>query len=130
MYCKNGMVKSYGNSKKKLAKIRKQVLVYIYIQYLWQRTFYYMTNPCTCWRRSKQHLELSRDIAQKFNDSAPDFKAPEPLIQKILQEFMSLKEQKKWQIDPSDLSRINLTDKKRNSKKIKRLKLIIQYLRW
>ncbi len=65
----------------------------------------------------KQHLELSRDIAQKFNldFKAPDFlKAPEPLIQKNFARIMSLKDGKKKmsKSDPSDLSRINLTDKK------------------
>jgi len=65
----------------------------------------------------KQHLELSRDIAQKFNldFKAPDFlKAPEPLIQKNFARIMSLKNgtKKMSKSDPSDLSRINLTDKK------------------
>ena len=65
----------------------------------------------------KQHLELSRDIAQKFNIdfNAPDFlKAPEPLIQKNFARIMSLKDgtKKMSKSDPSDLSRINLTDKK------------------
>ena len=65
----------------------------------------------------KQHLELSRDIAQKFNldFKAPDFlKAPEPLIQKNFARIMSLKDgtKKMSKSDPSALSRINLTDKK------------------
>ncbi len=65
----------------------------------------------------KQHLELSRDIAQKFNldFKAPDFfKVPEPLIQKNFARIMSLKDgtKKMSKSDPSDLSRINLTDKK------------------
>ena len=65
----------------------------------------------------KQHLELSRDIAQKFNIdfNAPDFlKAPEPLIQKNFARIMSLKDgtKKMSKSDPSDLSRINLTDRK------------------
>ena len=65
----------------------------------------------------KLHLELSRDIAQKFNldFKAPDFfKAPEPLIQKNFARIMSLKDgtKKMSKSDPSDLSRINLTDKK------------------
>ena len=63
----------------------------------------------------KQHLELSRDIAQKFN---LDFKAenflkvPEPLIQKSFSRIMSLKDgtKKMSKSDPSDLSRINMTD--------------------
>ena len=65
----------------------------------------------------KQHLELCRDIAQKFNNDfdAPEFlKAPEPLIQKKFSRIMSLKDgiKKMSKSDPSDLSRINLTDSK------------------
>tara|TARA_A100001011_G_scaffold363718_1_gene413850 strand:+ start:266 stop:1267 length:1002 start_codon:yes stop_codon:yes gene_type:complete len=65
----------------------------------------------------KQHLELCRDIAQKFNN---DFevenylKAPEPLIQKEFSRIMSLKDgsKKMSKSEISDLSRINLTDDK------------------
>ena len=65
----------------------------------------------------KQHLELCRDIAQKFNNdfNSPDFlKAPEPLIQKQFSRIMSLKDgiKKMSKSDPSDLSRINLADDK------------------
>jgi len=65
----------------------------------------------------KQHLELCRDIAQKFNNdfNSPDFlKTPEPLIQKQFSRIMSLKDgtKKMSKSDPSDLSRINLTDEK------------------
>ena len=65
----------------------------------------------------KQHLELCRDIAQKFNSDfdAPKFlRAPTPLIQKGFSRIMSLKDGKKKmsKSDPSDLSRINLTDEK------------------
>ena len=65
----------------------------------------------------KQHLELCRDIAQKFNNDfdAIDFlKVPEPLIQKQFSRIMSLKDgiKKMRKSDPSDLSRINLTDDK------------------
>ena len=65
----------------------------------------------------KQHLELCRDIAQRFNNDfeAPDFlKTPEPLIQKQFSRIMSLKDgtKKMSKSDPSDLSRINLTDDK------------------
>ena len=65
----------------------------------------------------KQHLELCRDIAQKFNN---DFKVdnflnvPEPLIQKDFSRIMSLKDgtKKMSKSELSDLSRINLTDEK------------------
>ncbi|MFM1817025.1 MAG: Tryptophan--tRNA ligase [Pseudomonadota bacterium] len=72
----------------------------------------------------KQHLELSRDIAQKFNN---DFRAeiveagfgdggffplPEPVIQGPATRVMSLRDgtRKMSKSDPSDLSRINLSD--------------------
>ena len=65
----------------------------------------------------KQHLELCRDIAQKFNN---DFevegflKVPDPLIQKQFSRIMSLKDgsKKMSKSELSDLSRINLTDDK------------------
>ena len=65
----------------------------------------------------KQHLELCRDIAQRFNNdfNAPDFlKVPEPLIQKQFSRIMRLKDglKKMSKSDPSDFSRINLTDDK------------------
>ena len=65
----------------------------------------------------KQHLELCRDIAQKFNHdfNAPNFlKVPDPLIQKEFSRIMSLKDgtKKMSKSDPSDFSRINLTDDK------------------
>ncbi len=65
----------------------------------------------------KQHLELCRDIAQKFNNdfNSPNFlKVPEPLIQKDFARIMSLKDglKKMSKSDPSDFSRINLTDEK------------------
>ena len=65
----------------------------------------------------KQHLELSRDIAQKFNNdfNVDDFfKVPEPLIQKEFSRIMSLKDglKKMSKSEISDQSRINLTDDK------------------
>ena len=76
----------------------------------------------------KQHLELCRDIAQKFNN---DFEVenflqvPEPLIQKEFSRIMSLKDgsKKMSKSDDSDLSRINLKDDKDSiSNKIKKAK--------
>ncbi len=63
----------------------------------------------------KQHLELARDISKKFNAdfNAPNFfRIPEPLIQKNFARIMSLKDgnKKMSKSDPSELSRINLTD--------------------
>ena len=63
----------------------------------------------------KQHLELSRDIAARFNNdfNAPGFfPLPEPLIQGPGARIMSLRDGRKKmsKSDPSDMSRINLTD--------------------
>ena len=63
----------------------------------------------------KQHLELCRDIAQKFNNDYEIenfFIAPEPLIKKEFSRIMSLKDglKKMSKSETSDLSRINLTD--------------------
>ena len=65
----------------------------------------------------KQHLELCRDIAQKFNnDYGIDkfLQIPEPLIQKEFSRIMSLKDgtRKMSKSELSDSSRINLTDDK------------------
>ncbi len=63
----------------------------------------------------KQHLELSRDIAAKFNhdfDQPGFFPLPEPLIKGPGAKVMSLRDgtKKMSKSDPSDNSRINLTD--------------------
>ena len=65
----------------------------------------------------KQHLELARDIAQKFNndfasEDAPVFTLPEPIIPPEAARIMSLRDgsAKMSKSDPSEMSRINLTD--------------------
>jgi tryptophanyl-tRNA synthetase len=63
----------------------------------------------------KQHLELAREIAGKFNrdfDAPGFFPLPEPLIEGPATRVMSLRDgtKKMSKSDPSDLSRINLTD--------------------
>jgi len=72
----------------------------------------------------KQHLELARDIAQKFNNDFSDsvrshgfndgqfFPLPEPVITGPATRVMSLRDgtKKMSKSDPSDYSRINLTD--------------------
>jgi tryptophanyl-tRNA synthetase len=65
----------------------------------------------------KQHLELARDIAQKFNNDfcpadKPLFTLPEPIIPPEAARIMSLRDgsAKMSKSDPSDMSRINLTD--------------------
>ena len=71
----------------------------------------------------KQHLELTRDVAQKFNNDNSEqiaalgfgdayFPLPEPLIQGPATRVMSLRDgtKKMSKSDPSDYSRINLSD--------------------
>lgn len=71
----------------------------------------------------KQHLELARDIAQKFNNDFSEsiatrgygdmfFPLPEPIIQGPATRIMSLRDgsKKMSKSEPSDYSRINLTD--------------------
>jgi tryptophanyl-tRNA synthetase len=71
----------------------------------------------------KQHVELARDIAQKFNNDYAEsirdngfgdtfFPLPEPIIQGAATRVMSLRDgtKKMSKSDPSDQSRINLTD--------------------
>ncbi|QZD91850.1 tryptophan--tRNA ligase [Qipengyuania xiapuensis] len=65
----------------------------------------------------KQHLELARDIAQKFNndfasEEAPVFALPDPIVPPQAARIMSLRDggKKMSKSDPSDMSRINLAD--------------------
>lgn len=62
----------------------------------------------------KQHVELTRDIAAKFNhDFKVDFfPEPEPVIEGTATRVMSLRDgsKKMSKSDPSDMSRINMTD--------------------
>lgn len=65
----------------------------------------------------KQHLELARDIAQKFNndfcaEDDPVFTLPEAIIPPEAARIMSLRDgsAKMSKSDPSDMSRINLAD--------------------
>lgn len=64
----------------------------------------------------KQHLELARDIAQKFNNDfgagEEIFTLPDPIIPAEAARIMSLRDgaAKMSKSDPSDMSRINLTD--------------------
>jgi tryptophanyl-tRNA synthetase len=65
----------------------------------------------------KQHLELARDIAQKFNndfagEDAPVFTLPEPIVPPDAARIMSLRDgsAKMSKSDPSEMSRVNLSD--------------------
>ena len=105
--------------KEKAGKDKEKVSVglYIYPILMAADILLYDTTHVPVGEDQKQHLELSRDIAQKFNSdfNTPNFLiTPEPLIQKNFARIMSLKDgtKKMSKSDPSDLSRINLTDKK------------------
>ncbi|HWW59475.1 MAG TPA: tryptophan--tRNA ligase [Sphingopyxis sp.] len=77
----------------------------------------YQTTHVPVGEDQKQHLELARDVAQKFNndyasEDAPVFTLPEPIIPAGMARIMSLRDgtAKMSKSDPSDMSRINLTD--------------------
>ena len=78
----------------------------------------------------KQHLELARDIAQKFNndfasEDAPVFTLPEPIVPPQAARIMSLRDgmAKMSKSDPSEMSRINLADDAETvMKKVKKAK--------
>ena len=96
-------------------KEKASVGLYVYPTLMAADILLYDTTHVPVGEDQKQHLELARDIAQKFN---LDFKVedffviPEPLIQKDHSRIMSLKSSdvKMSKSDPSDASRINLSD--------------------
>jgi tryptophanyl-tRNA synthetase len=77
----------------------------------------YQTTHVPVGEDQKQHLELARDIAQKFNNDfcepdAPVFTLPDPIIPPESARIMSLRDgtAKMSKSDPSEMSRINLSD--------------------
>jgi tryptophanyl-tRNA synthetase len=81
----------------------------------------------------KQHLELARDIAAKFNNDfgVEFFPLPEPMITGPATRVMSLRDgtKKMSKSDPSDLSRINMTDSSDDiAKKIRKAKTDVDAL--
>ena len=98
-------------------KEKASVGLYIYPVLMASDILLYDTTHVPVGEDQKQHLELTRDIAQKFNKdfNCEEFlKIPEPLIKKNFSRIMSLKDglKKMSKSDPSDFSRINLTDSK------------------
>jgi len=95
-------------------KERASVGLYSYPVLMAADILLYDTTHVPVGEDQKQHLELCRDIAQKFNNDFEEnfFKIPEPLIQKEFSRIMSLKDglKKMSKSELSDLSRINLTD--------------------
>ena len=96
-------------------KEKASVGLYIYPNLMAADILLYMSTHVPVGADQKQHLELSRDIALKFNK---DFKCedffplPEPLIPKNISRVMSLRDgtKKMSKSEESDYSRINLKD--------------------
>ena len=109
-------------------KEKASVGLYIYPNLMAADILLYKATHVPVGADQKQHLELSRDIAQKFNK---DFKCenffplPEPLISKNISRVMSLRDgtKKMSKSEESDYSRINLKDTADEiNKKIKKAK--------
>ena len=109
-------------------KEKASVGLYIYPNLMASDILLYKATHVPVGADQKQHLELSRDIAQKFNndfDCKDFFPLPEPLIPKNVSRIMSLRDgtKKMSKSEESDYSRINLKDNADEiSKKIKKAK--------
>ncbi len=109
-------------------KEKASIGLYVYPVLMAADILLYDTTHVPVGEDQKQHLELTRDIAHKFNldFNSPEFlKIPEPMIQKNFSRIMSLKDgtKKMSKSDPSGLSRINLNDTKEEiENKIKKAK--------
>tara|TARA_B100001057_G_scaffold381653_1_gene387559 strand:- start:608 stop:1612 length:1005 start_codon:yes stop_codon:yes gene_type:complete len=96
-------------------KEKASVGLYIYPNLMAADILLYKATHVPVGADQKQHLELSRDIAQKFNkdfDCKDFFPLPEPLIPKNISRIMSLRDgtKKMSKSEESDYSRINLKD--------------------
>ncbi len=96
-------------------KEKASVGLYIYPNLMAADILLYKATHVPVGADQKQHLELSRDIAQKFNNdfNCKDFfPLPEPLIPKNVSRVMSLRDgnKKMSKSEESDYSRINLKD--------------------
>ena len=96
-------------------KEKASVGLYIYPNLMATDILLYKATHVPVGADQKQHLELSRDIAQKFNkdfNCENFFPQPEPLIQKNISRVMSLRDGRKKmsKSEESDYSRINLKD--------------------
>ena len=114
---KMGWLNRMTQFKEKAGKDKEKASIglYVYPVLMAADILLYDTTHVPVGNDQKQHLELCRDIAQKFNndfDKKDFLKVPEPLIQENFSRIMSLKNglNKMSKSDPSDASRINLTD--------------------
>src|SRR6056300_1179339 len=103
--------------KEKAGKDREKASVglYVYPNLMAADILLYQATHVPVGEDQKQHLELARDIAQKFNNdfgAEGFFPLPEPLIQGPATRVMSLRDgtKKMSKSDPSDLSRITMLD--------------------
>jgi len=109
-------------------KEKASVGLYIYPNLMAADILLYKATHVPVGADQKQHLELSRDIAQKFNkdfNCKDFFPLPEPLISKNISRIMSLRDgtKKMSKSEQSDYSRINLKDTADEiNKKIKKAK--------
>ena len=109
-------------------KEKASVGLYIYPNLMAADILLYKATHVPVGADQKQHLELSRDIAQKFNkdfNCKDFFPLPEPLISKNISRIMSLRDgtKKMSKSEESDYSRINLKDSADEiNKKIKKAK--------
>jgi len=109
-------------------KEKASVGLYIYPNLMAADILLYNATHVPVGADQKQHLELSRDIAQKFNNDfgcKDFFPLPEPLIPKNISRVMSLRDgtKKMSKSEESDYSRINLKDTADEiNKKIKKAK--------
>ena len=109
-------------------KEKASVGLYIYPNLMAADILLYKATHVPVGADQKQHLELSRDIAQKFNNDfgcKDFFPLPEPLISKNVSRIMSLRDgnKKMSKSEESDFSRINLKDSADEiHKKIKKAK--------
>ena len=109
-------------------KEKASVGLYIYPNLMAADILLYKATHVPVGADQKQHLELSRDIAQKFNkdfNCKDFFPLPEPLIPKNISRVMSLRDgtKKMSKSEESDFSRINLKDTSDEiNKKIKKAK--------
>ena len=108
-------------------KEKASVGLYIYPNLMAADILLYKATHVPVGADQKQHLELCRDVAQKFNNDFKKniFPLPEPLIQKNISRVMSLRDgtKKMSKSDESEYSRIDLKDSADNIvKKIKKAK--------
>ena len=116
-YTKMGWLNRMTQFKEKVGKDKERASIglYIYPVLMASDILLYDTTHVPVGEDQKQHLELTRDIAMKFNNdfNTPGFfPIPEPIIEGTATRIMSLRDgtKKMSKSEASEMSRINLTD--------------------